>query len=123
MQIQRRAVGANDVLLDVMYCGVCHSDIHQARNGWPVSQPTQYPCVTGHEIIGRVVAIGNAVTKFRVGDIGGVGAMVDSCGVCETCLAGRGKRPLSAAAAANRPALSTVLQWILLAADMSYLRG
>lgn len=89
MQIQRRAVGANDVLLDVMYCGVCHSDIHQARNGWPVSQPTQYACVTGHEIIGRVVAIGNAVTKFRVGDIGGVGAMVDSCGVCETCLAGR----------------------------------
>ena len=89
MQIQRRAVGAHDVLLDVMYCGVCHSDIHQARNGWPVSQPTQYSCVTGHEIIGRVVAIGNAVTKFRVGDIGGVGAMVDSCGVCETCLAGR----------------------------------
>lgn len=87
-QIVRRAVGPNDVLLDVMYCGICHSDIHQNRDDTP-SQRTTFPCVTGHEIIGRVRAVGSAVTKFRVGDIGGVGAMVDSCGNCVQCRAGR----------------------------------
>jgi alcohol dehydrogenase (NADP+) len=84
LQIQRRAVGPNDVLLDVLYCGVCHSDIHVARSEWG---PSRYPSVPGHEIIGRVQAVGSAVTKFRVGDIGGVGAMVNSCGICENCLA------------------------------------
>ncbi len=88
LQIKRRAVGPNDVLLDVLYCGICHSDIHQARNEWS-SLPTVYPCVPGHEIIGRVQAVGSAVTKFKVGDIGGVGCMVDSCGTCENCLADR----------------------------------
>jgi len=87
-QIMRRAVGPNDVHLDVLYCGICHSDIHQNRDDTP-SQRTTFPCVTGHEIIGRVRAVGSAVTKFRAGDIGGVGAMVDSCGTCKQCLAGR----------------------------------
>ncbi len=88
LQIKRRAIGPRDVLLGVLYCGICHSDIHQARNEWS-SLPTVYPCVPGHEIIGRVQAVGSAVTKFRVGDIGGVGCMVDSCGTCENCLADR----------------------------------
>ncbi len=86
MQIKRRALGPNDVLLDVLYCGVCHSDIHTARNEWP---GTKYPCVPGHEVIGRVQAVGSAVTKFKVGDIGGVGCMVNSCGTCENCQADR----------------------------------
>ncbi|WP_233094010.1 NAD(P)-dependent alcohol dehydrogenase [Azotobacter chroococcum] len=86
MQIERRAVGANDVLLDVLYCGVCHSDIHHVRSEWG---PDRYPCVPGHEIIGRVLAVGSAVTKFKVGDIGGVGCMVDSCRTCDNCLADR----------------------------------
>jgi uncharacterized zinc-type alcohol dehydrogenase-like protein len=89
IQIERRAVGPNDVLLDVLYCGICHSDIHAARNEWASWNPTQYPCVPGHEIIGRVQAVGSAVTKFKVGDIGGVGCMVDSCGKCENCRADR----------------------------------
>jgi alcohol dehydrogenase (NADP+) len=89
LQVTRRAIGPNDVLLDVLYCGVCHSDIHQARDEWTSFSPTTYPCVPGHEIIGRVKAVGNAVTKFKVGDIGGVGCMVNSCGTCENCLADR----------------------------------
>nr|WP_281357543.1 NAD(P)-dependent alcohol dehydrogenase [Stenotrophomonas bentonitica] len=84
----RRALRPNDVFIDVLYCGICHSDIHQNRDDTP-SQRTTFPIVTGHEIIGRVTAVGSAVTKFRVGDIGGVGAMVDSCGACTTCRAGR----------------------------------
>jgi alcohol dehydrogenase (NADP+) len=79
MEIERRAVGPNDVLLDILYCGICHSDIHQVRDEWNAWGPTVYPCVPGHEIIGRVVAVGDKVIKFKVGDIGGVGCMVDSC--------------------------------------------
>lgn len=86
LQIERRPVGPNDVLLDVLYCGICHSDIHQARDEWSTWNATNYPCVPGHEVIGRVRAVGEAVTKFRVGDIGGVGCMVNSCGACESCL-------------------------------------
>lgn len=86
MNIERRAVGPNDVLLDILYCGICHSDIHTARSEWG---PAKYPCVPGHEIIGRVIAVGDKVTKFKVGDIGGVGCMVNSCGTCENCAADR----------------------------------
>jgi uncharacterized zinc-type alcohol dehydrogenase-like protein len=89
LQIQRRALGPHDVLLDVLYCGICHSGIHQVRDEWSSWNPTPYPCVPGHEIVGRVQAVGRAVTKFRVGDVGGVGCMVDSCGTCENCLADR----------------------------------
>ncbi|MBX7060803.1 MAG: NAD(P)-dependent alcohol dehydrogenase [Pyrinomonadaceae bacterium] len=86
MTIQRRALGDNDVLLDILYAGICHSDVHTARGDW---RAPGLPCVPGHEIVGRVVAVGSKVTKFRVGDYGGVGCMVDSCGTCENCLADR----------------------------------
>jgi uncharacterized zinc-type alcohol dehydrogenase-like protein len=86
MQIQRRAVGPKDVLIDIEYAGVCHSDIHIARSEW---SETPYPCVPGHEIVGKVAAVGHEVTKFKVGDYAGVGCMVDSCGTCENCLADR----------------------------------
>ncbi|MCG3143478.1 MAG: NADP-dependent alcohol dehydrogenase C 1 [Gammaproteobacteria bacterium] len=86
MTIQRRALGADDVLLDILYAGICHSDVHTARGDWGVPG---LPCVPGHEIVGRVAAVGRNVTKFRVGDYGGVGCMVDACGTCENCLADR----------------------------------
>lgn len=86
MEIKRRAIGPNDVYLEVLYCGICHSDIHHAHNEWKGIIDTNYPCVPGHEFIGRVKAIGSDVTKFKVGDIGGVGCMVNSCGVCDNCL-------------------------------------
>lgn len=89
MQIPRRAVGPNDVLLDVLYCGICHSDIHQARDEWKDWGPTTYPCVPGHEVMGRIIAIGDKVTRFKVGDIGGVGCLVDSCRTCDMCRADR----------------------------------
>lgn len=83
--INRREPGPTDVELDILYCGVCHSDLHQARNEW---HNTVYPCVPGHEIVGRVTRVGGQVTKFKVGDIGAVGCMVDSCGTCPSCQAG-----------------------------------
>ncbi|WP_429459817.1 NAD(P)-dependent alcohol dehydrogenase [Paraburkholderia sp. JPY465] len=87
IEIPRRALRPNDVLIDIMYCAICHSDIHIARQEWKSPYPaTNYPCVPGHEIVGRVAAVGTAVTKFRVGDIAGAGAMIDSCGVCENCV-------------------------------------
>lgn len=82
MTIERRTLGPNDVLIDILYCGICHSDIHIARSEWG---PANYPCVPGHEIIGRVMAVGSKVKKFRVDDIAGVGCIVDSCGVCDNC--------------------------------------
>jgi alcohol dehydrogenase (NADP+) len=81
-QIERRAVGENDVAIEILYCGVCHSDIHQARNEWGGST---FPIVPGHEIVGKVVEVGNEVKNFRKGDIAGVGCMVDSCRECESC--------------------------------------
>lgn len=84
--IERRGLGPHDVYFEVLYCGVCHSDIHTARNEWAAMMPTVYPSVPGHEVIGRVLAVGKDVTKFKVGDIGGVGCMVDSCGTCDNCL-------------------------------------
>ncbi|WP_019932511.1 NAD(P)-dependent alcohol dehydrogenase [Nocardia sp. BMG111209] len=83
--IQRRDLLPHDVLIDIRYSGVCHSDIHTARNEW---HGTRYPCVPGHEIAGIVAAVGSAVTRHQVGDRVGVGVMVDSCGRCEFCLAG-----------------------------------
>ncbi|MBB4725700.1 MULTISPECIES: NAD(P)-dependent alcohol dehydrogenase [Xanthomonas] len=82
---ERRAPGPNDVQIDIAYCGVCHSDLHTARNEW---HNTLYPSVPGHEIVGRVTAVGNAVTGFKVGDLAGVGCMVDSCRSCASCQEG-----------------------------------
>lgn len=82
LNIERRQVGQNDVKIDITYCGVCHSDIHTVRNDWKGSK---YPVVPGHEIIGRVVEVGNAVSNFKVGDLVGVGCMVDSCHTCSAC--------------------------------------
>lgn len=83
--IQRREATDTDVRLEILFCGVCHSDLHQARNEWRDVMPTQYPCVPGHEIVGRVTKVGSAVTKFTLGDIAAVGCMVDSCGKCPAC--------------------------------------
>ncbi|NOT80030.1 MAG: NAD(P)-dependent alcohol dehydrogenase [Bacteriovoracaceae bacterium] len=80
--IERRDPKLNDVVIEIDFCGVCHSDIHTARSEWG---PTAYPCVPGHEIVGRVVRVGKKVTKFKVGDLAGVGCLVDSCGKCENC--------------------------------------
>ncbi len=80
---QRRDPKAADVQIDILYCGVCHSDLHTARNEWGGS--TIYPCVPGHEIVGRVRQVGSEVKKFQKGDLAAVGCMVDSCGVCENC--------------------------------------
>src|SRR6201987_1728046 len=76
---------ANDVAIEILYCGVCHSDLHQVRNEWKNSI---YPVVPGHEIVGRVVKVGSAVKKFKAGDLAAVGCMVDSDRVCENCRAG-----------------------------------
>ncbi|KQQ92948.1 hypothetical protein ASF62_14265 [Leifsonia sp. Leaf325] len=83
--IERRDVGANDVLIEVAYSGICHSDIHTVRGEWG---QIAYPQVVGHEIVGTVTEVGSAVTKHKVGDRVGVGCMVNSCGECENCLAG-----------------------------------
>src|SRR5262249_21390677 len=83
--INRRQPGEHDVAIEILYCGVCHSDLHQARNEW---HNTVYPCVPGHEIVGRVTSVGSAVTKFKAGDMAAVGCMVDSCRECEPCKAG-----------------------------------
>lgn len=79
---ERRALGIDDVQIEILYCGVCHSDIHQARNEWGNST---YPMVPGHEIVGRVTSVGSAVKGFKVGDLAGVGCLVDSCGNCPDC--------------------------------------
>jgi uncharacterized zinc-type alcohol dehydrogenase-like protein len=81
-QFERRDPRPDDVVVDILYCGVCHSDIHTARNEWGGSR---YPVVPGHEIIGRVASVGDKVTKFKVGDMVGVGCMVDSCQHCDAC--------------------------------------
>ena len=86
--INRRAPRPQDVQLKILFCGVCHSDLHQARNEWKEVMPTVYPCVPGHEIVGRVSKVGSAVKKFKEGDIAAVGCMVDSCRVCPSCKAG-----------------------------------
>ena len=79
---ERREPRPEDVAIEILYCGICHSDIHSARNEWGA---TQYPFVPGHEIVGRVTAVGNKVSKYKVGDLVGVGCLVDSCGTCPSC--------------------------------------
>src|SRR5579862_493601 len=86
--ITRRAPRPQDVQIEILYCGVCHSDLHQVRDEWRSVMPTIYPCVPGHEIVGRVTGIGSGVTKFKEGDLAAVGCMVDSCRKCPSCLAG-----------------------------------
>jgi uncharacterized zinc-type alcohol dehydrogenase-like protein len=85
MDITRRAPGAQDVQIDIAYCGICHSDLHQVRSEWA---GTLYPCVPGHEIVGRVSAVGANVSGFAVGDRVGIGCIVDSCKHCQECAAG-----------------------------------
>ncbi len=82
LTIPRRALGAHDVVIDILFCGVCHSDIHQVRAEWA---GTLYPCVPGHEIVGRLTAVGAQVTRHEVGDLVGVGCLVDSCRQCPDC--------------------------------------
>src|SRR3954467_3013628 len=82
---QRRDPLTDDVQLDILYCGVCHSDLHMARNEWG---GTNYPCVPGHEIVGRVSKVGRDVKKFTEGDLGAVGCLVDSCRTCPECEVG-----------------------------------
>lgn len=82
---ERRAVGDYDVQFDILYCGVCHSDLHQIKNDW---FPGIFPMVPGHEIVGKVVRVGSRVTKFKLGDLAGVGCLVDSCRTCPNCQAG-----------------------------------
>ena len=86
--ITRREPLPTDVQIEILYCGVCHSDLHQARDEWNQFVPTQYPCVPGHEIVGRVTRVGDKVGKFKAGDFAAVGCMVDSCRACPNCAQG-----------------------------------
>src|SRR5579863_8152045 len=80
--IKRREPGPHDVQIEILFCGVCHSDLHTARNEWT---NTTYPCVPGHKIVGRVAKVGSEVSKFKEGDVAGVGCIVDSCRHCSAC--------------------------------------
>src|SRR5688500_409699 len=84
-RIERREPGSGDVRIEIAFCGVCHSDVHTARSEWP---GTHYPVVPGHEIVGKVTAVGAAVKGFRPGDVAGVGCLVDSCRTCGACTEG-----------------------------------
>ena len=86
--LQRRSPRPQDVQIQILFCGVCHSDLHQVRNEWQSVMPTVYPCVPGHEIVGRVVKVGSSVKKFKEGDTAAVGCMVETCGQCANCRAG-----------------------------------
>ena len=86
--IVRRDPTPHDVRIEILFCGICHSDLHAARNEWSSVMPTVYPCVPGHEIVGRVTKVGSAVTRFKPGDLAGVGCLVDSDGTCPECKAG-----------------------------------
>jgi uncharacterized zinc-type alcohol dehydrogenase-like protein len=86
--IPRRKPTDHDVQIEILYCGICHSDLHTVRNEWSSVMPTVYPCVPGHEIVGRVTRVGAAVTKFKPGDLAGVGCLVDSDRTCPHCRAG-----------------------------------
>src|ERR1700728_3416744 len=86
--IPRREPTPNDVQIEILFCGICHSDLHSVRNEWSEFMPTVYPIVPGHEIVGRVTKVGSAVKKFKAGDLAAVGCMVDSDGTCPECKAG-----------------------------------
>jgi alcohol dehydrogenase (NADP+) len=88
LSIKRREPGAHDVEIEILFCGVCHSDLHQVRDEWHAAMPTVYPCIPGHEIVGRVTKTGNQVKKFKDGDIVAVGCMVDSDRTCANCREG-----------------------------------
>src|SRR5881227_1907948 len=87
-KINRREPTDRDVQIEILFCGICHSDLHSVRNEWSEFMPTNYPIVPGHEIVGRVTKVGSAVTKFKPGDLAAVGCMVDSDGTCPECQAG-----------------------------------
>jgi uncharacterized zinc-type alcohol dehydrogenase-like protein len=87
-EFARREVGPRDILIDIYYSGICHSDIHQARAEWEPMIPSLYPMVPGHEIVGRVTKVGSEVTKFAEGDLAGIGCFVDSCRECPACTGG-----------------------------------
>ena len=86
--VVRRDPTEHDVQIEILYCGICHSDLHQVRNEWKEVMPTVYPCVPGHEIVGRVTKVGAAVKGFKPGDLAAVGCMVDSDRTCPECQAG-----------------------------------
>lgn len=86
--IPRREPTERDVHIEILFCGICHSDLHQVRNEWSGVMPTVYPCVPGHEIVGRVAQVGSAVTRFKPGDLAAVGCLVDSDRTCPECQAG-----------------------------------
>ena len=86
--IERRDPTENDVQIEILFCGICHSDLHYSRNEWSSIMTTVYPCVPGHEIVGRVTAVGSASAKFKKGDLVGVGCLVDSDGTCPSCKEG-----------------------------------
>ena len=83
--VARRDPTAHDVQFEILFCGICHSDLHTVRNEWSSVMSTVYPCVPGHEIVGRVTKVGSAVTKFAPGDLAGVGCLVDSDRTCPEC--------------------------------------
>src|SRR6478672_10261668 len=85
--IPRRDPTDRDVQIEILFCGICHSDLHYARNEWRDVMPAVYPCVPGHEIIGRVTKVGSAVSKFKADDLVGVGCLVDSDQTCPNCRA------------------------------------
>ena len=86
--ISRRDPTEHDIQIEILFCGICHSDLHTVRNEWNEIMPTVYPCIPGHEIVGRVTRLGSAVSKFKLGDLAAVGCMVDSDGTCPACKAG-----------------------------------
>jgi uncharacterized zinc-type alcohol dehydrogenase-like protein len=86
--VARRDPTEHDVQIEILFCGICHSDLHQVRNQWSGVMPTVYPCVPGHEIVGRVTRAGSAVNRFKPGDLAAVGCMVDSDHTCPECQAG-----------------------------------
>ena len=86
--IARRDPSEHDVQIEILFCGICHSDVHAVRNEWSEFMPTVYPIVPGHEIVGRVTSVGSAVTRYKPGDIAAVGCLVDSDRTCPRCRAG-----------------------------------